>query len=232
MKRTLLIVSLILCTATLFAQSSNQPNRVEVFVSVDTLVQPDRIEISTTIKTPDLDGKKGLDVAEGKFIAILESEKLDVKNDLRIENSYSTIKTKVENAMLVRTYTTTVKNIATAQSIIEQTYEQKIGNSSISKIRRIEFEECEKLLTHKALLKARAEAEFQASVLGQKIGNAVLIHKQRTYGRDDVVVIAYGSSDEKMLTGSVNSVKKRPEVKIQDLELSVEFEVHFLLCDK
>ena len=228
MKKTILIVSMILCAATLFAQSSNHINRVETTVSVDTLIQPDMIELEITIRTPNTEGKRGLDAAQGKLISILKSEKIDVKEDLKISNSYSTKKTKAYDAMLVREFSITVNNISSAQNIIEQTYNQKVGQASISKIYTTKFKEYERGLTRKALLKAREEASFQAEVLGQKIGKAILISKQDYYG-GVVRVTPYGSSDVKMMTGSIGAANTQPVIEIKDLKISISFSVHFIL---
>lgn len=185
--RKLLFVALIALLTPMVASAqvnTDQLPKIDVNVSCDTLVTPDRFTLAITIIDNKGAGKAGIDNAEKKvLVPTLKAAGIDVKKDLVISNFYSTYDKK-GNAVASKNYMLTVRSVAMLNDILAKLTNEDIlvtvANTEVSNSESIINE-----LKIKAIKAAKTNASQILEAVDCKIGRLLMVSTSIRTGYSD-----------------------------------------------
>lgn len=222
MKRLFLTLAVVFCGVTAFSQDFSERRVIEVTVTADTLVAPNKIDLRVVIQSDKGAGKKGFDEAENRLLTLLKNNGIDTIKDVEILGFSSTHKYKGNSMLVYRTYNVVANDMKQVSKIMGEAIEKKIGNISISAIYNTDYEKYLVTLSERALKQAKAKAEFQAGVLGEKIWRVAYV--SQGYSRGGVENFRLMQHASKASDNSYET-----EVGIKDIKISTSFTVKFEL---
>jgi len=173
-------------------------NHYETHVSIDTMIQPDRIYM--TIRLSEEDHKFVEDVKEkelelfNKLLAL----NINLEDELIVKDLRSNIKNykiKRDEIIQKKEFELLVYDAEKAGKVVSELEKIGIGNVYISRVEYSKKDELEVLLKKKALLKAKSQSEEIISLIDQKIGKVLymkdsLLIVEKQYRRGDYAGIA------------------------------------------
>lgn len=180
MKKLLLVVSITLFTVSAMAQSKNflDTPYLETSARVDTLVSPDKIYLSITIKEKDSKGRKSVEEQENKMAQSLKSLGIDIEKQLTIKNLASNYKKyflRSKEVLKSKQYSLLVYDGLTAGKVMAALEDIDIANTYLEKTAYSKMDELELTLKSRAVKKAKLKADALTQPLGQKVGMAIHI---------------------------------------------------------
>ncbi|WP_350292506.1 SIMPL domain-containing protein [uncultured Croceitalea sp.] len=180
MKKLLLVVSITLFTVSAMAQSKNflDTPYLETSARVDTLVSPDKIYLSITIKEKDSKGRKSVEEQENKMAQSLKDLGIDVEKQLTIKNLASNYKKyflRSKDVLKSKQYSLLVYDGLTAGKVMAALENIDIANTYLEKTEYSKMDDLELTLKSRAVKKAKFKADALTKPLGQKVGMAIHI---------------------------------------------------------
>lgn len=180
MKKLLLVVSITLFTVSAMAQSKNflDTPYLETSARVDTLVSPDKIYLSITIKEKDSKGRKSVEEQENKMAKSLKDLGIDIEKQLTIKNLASNYKKyflRSKDVLKSKQYSLLVYDGLTAGKVMAALENIDIANTYLEKTEYSKMDELELTLKSRAVKKAKLKADALTKPLGQKVGMAIHI---------------------------------------------------------
>ncbi|WP_350289186.1 SIMPL domain-containing protein [uncultured Croceitalea sp.] len=180
MKKLLLVVSITLFTVSAMAQSKNflDTPYLETSARVDTLVSPDKIYLSITIKEKDSKGRKSVEEQENKMAQSLKDLGIDVEKQLTIKNLASNYKKyflRSKDVLKSKQYSLLVYDGLTAGKVMAALENIDIANTYLEKTAYSKMDDLELTLKSRAVKKAKFKADALTKPLGQKVGMAIHI---------------------------------------------------------
>ncbi|MET1258205.1 SIMPL domain-containing protein [Flagellimonas sp. DF-77] len=151
---------------------------LETSAKVDTLVTPDEIYLSITIREKDSKGRKSVEEQEQRMAGKLKELGIDVKQDLKIKNLTSYYKSyflRSKDVLKSKQFSLKVADGLTAGKVMAALEEIGIANTYLERTAYSDMDGLELLLKSRAVAKAKAKAIALTKPLGQKIGRAIHI---------------------------------------------------------
>lgn len=207
MNKLITIISLLVVVIQTQGQSKNfidQPY-LETNASADTLVVPDRIYLSITIKESDTKDRKSVEELENRMVAALNAIGIDTDEQLMLSDLDSNFKNyflKKTGVLKSKSFTLLVYDGLTAGKAIQSLENNKIANVNFQKAEVSYIEELKLELRKKAVENAVAQANAMLLPLGQSLGKALYISDMNTgivYGwqnRMATMEVAMARSDQ------------------------------------
>ena len=161
---------------------------LETAARVDTLVSPDKIYLSITIKEKDSKGRQSVETQENKMAASLKNLGIDIEKQLTIKdlaNNYKTYFLRSKEVLKSKQYSLLVYDGLTAGKAMAALEDLGIANTYLEKTAYSKMEELELTLKTRAVKKAKAKALALTQSLGQEVGKAIHIvdNSQPYYAR-------------------------------------------------
>jgi uncharacterized protein YggE len=163
-----------------YAQTKNyidQPN-LEIAMSADSLVVPDRIFLSIHLSEFELKDRVTVAEAEAKMMEALSKLGIDSDKFLRLSDQASNFKAFVSNRKEVvkrKRFELEVSSAQTAGNVMIELEKLDITNVNVTRVELSELERIREMLQVKAAMKARVQAQAMTAVLNQKLGKAIHI---------------------------------------------------------
>lgn len=158
---------------------------LETAAQVDTLVQPDRIYLSVTIREKDSRGRKSVEEQENQMAQALKNLGIDVDKQLTIKNLASTYKTyflRSKDVLKSKQYSLLVYDGLMAGKVMATLENLDIANTYLERTEYSKMDELELTLKIRAVKKAKRKAESLTKPLSQKVGKAIhIIDHSRPY---------------------------------------------------
>jgi hypothetical protein len=230
MNRISLIIGILLIGNLTFGQTKNfidQPY-LETTASVDTLVKPDIIYIDILISENDERNKVSVEELEKNMANKLTALGIDLQKQLTLSDLSSNFKKyflKQKDIMKSKAYKLKVFDAQTAGKVIVGLEEVGISNVSLDKTEYSKMDELKLNLKSKAVLKAKAQAEYLVKPLNQKLTKALFIADKYYQGRaydgelNEIVVMGYaaksGAEEYKPIEIEFKPIKVETEVIIR-----------------
>ncbi|MGY5353477.1 SIMPL domain-containing protein [Wenyingzhuangia sp. IMCC45467] len=179
MKNIILILSLIFFTKN-YSQEKNfiDKSYLETQAVVDTLVVPDLIHISISLKEENTKGKISIEELENKMNEHLTLIGIDLKKQLTLIDIGSNFKKyflKDTDILKNKTFNLIVYDASTAGKVIKELEQIGISNVDLSKTELSNIENLKIKLKQKAINKAIKQAKAMLEPLNQNLGNAIYI---------------------------------------------------------
>src|SRR5690554_5844341 len=179
MTKNFIILITILLSNFVFAQKNfiDTPY-LETSAKADTLVTPDKIYISITLKESDSKNKQSVEDLENKLEQTLSNLNIDIKNNLKLLDYSSNFKEyflKGQNILKSKVYSLIVENAQIASKVLVNLEDVGISNVNIEKTEYSKASEVILDLKSKAIIKSKIIAEKLTNPLGQKVGKALYI---------------------------------------------------------
>ncbi|MEN1784594.1 MAG: SIMPL domain-containing protein [Bacteroidota bacterium] len=180
MKKAILLGSALLTLVSAMAQTKNflDTPYLETNASIDTLVNPDKIYLSITIREKDSKGRKSVEEQEQKMGDRLKGLGIDLKKQLTIKDLASNYKKyflRSKDVLKSKQFSLLVYDGLTAGKVMAALEDLDIANTYLEKTAYSKMDALELTLKSKAVQKAKAKAEALTRPLGQKIGPALHI---------------------------------------------------------
>ncbi|WP_394973958.1 SIMPL domain-containing protein [uncultured Croceitalea sp.] len=180
MKKILLLVLTIILTLPIMAQSKNflDTPYLETSARVDTLVSPDKIYLSITIKEKDSKGRKSVEEQENKMAQSLKNLGIDIDKQLTIKDLASNYKKyflRSKEVLKSKQYSLLVYDGLTAGKVMAALENIDIANTYLEKTEYSKMDELELTLKSRAVKKAKLKADALTKPLEQKVGMAIHI---------------------------------------------------------
>jgi uncharacterized protein YggE len=182
-KKNILLAFAIVYSLAGFSQQKNfidQPY-IETNAQVDTLITPDRIYLSILVMEKDTKGKTSVEELESKMESTLKRLGINTKENLTLNDLASNFKKyflKQQDVHKSKAYTLMVNDAQTAGKVIIALEKIDISNVSFDRTEYSKMEDLQLILKSKAVAKAKKQAEYMVSPLGQKVGPAIFISGQ------------------------------------------------------
>ena len=185
-----------------FSQQKNfidQPF-IETNAQVDTLITPDRIYLNILVMEKDTKGKTSVEELESKMESTLKKLGINTKENLTLNDLASNFKKyflKQQDVHKSKAYTLMVNDAQTAGRVIIALEKIDISNVSFDRTEYSKMEDLQLLLKSKAVIKARKQANYLSSPLGQKLGPAIFISDQSSNNyvrRENTKIMLRGNS--------------------------------------
>lgn len=180
MKKILIPALFFVFTATVIAQSKNflDVPYLETSARIDTLVSPDKIFLSITIREKDTKGRKSVEEQENKMAQRLKSLGIDIDKQLKIKDLASNYKKyflRSKEVLKSKQYSLVVYDGLTAGKVMAALEDLDIANTYLEKTEYSKMDELELELKTRAVKKAKKKADALTKPLGQKVGMAIHI---------------------------------------------------------
>jgi len=232
MKKVLILAILAFSTMTLCSQTKNflDVPYLETSARVDTLVTPDKIYLSITIKEKDSKGKKSVEEQENKMAQRLRDLGIDVDQKLTIKNLASDFKKyflRSKDVLKSKQYSLLVHDGLTAGKVMAALEDLGIANTYLEKTEYSKMDELELLLKTRAVKKAKTKAEALTRPLGQNVGRAIHIvdHSQPYYPR-------YNQPRMEMKTMAVDMAQSEPlDIGFEQIRVETTVSIKFQLSN-
>ncbi len=231
MKIKHVLIGLLLVGNLGFSQTKNfidQPY-LETTAIVDTLISPDIIYIDILLREKDERNKISVEELEEKMAEKLKELGIDLQKQLTLSDLSSNFKKyflKQKDIMKNKAYKLKVFDAQTAGRVIVGLEDVGISNVSLDKTEFSKIEELKLQLKSKAVLKAKAQADYLISPLNQKVTKALFITDKYYQGRDydgvldEVVVLGYSAKRSK-------EEYKPIEIEFKPIKVEMEVTVRF-----
>ncbi len=162
------------------AQSKNflDTPYLETSARVDTLVSPDKIYLSITIKEKDSKGRKSVEEQENKMAQSLKNLGIDIDKQLTIKDLASNYKKyflRSKEVLKSKQYSLLVYDGLTAGKVMAALENIDIANTYLEKTEYSKMDELELTLKSRAVKKAKLKADALTKPLEQKVGMAIHI---------------------------------------------------------
>ena len=179
MKNAFTLIALLTFTS-IMSQTKNflDVSYLETSARVDTLVSPDKIYLSITIKEKDSKGRKSVEEQENKMAQSLKSLGIDIDKQLTIKDVASNYKKyflRSKEVLKSKQYSLLVYDGLTAGKVMAALENIDIANTYLEKTEYSKMDELELTLKSRAVKKAKLKAEALTKPLGQKVGFAIHI---------------------------------------------------------
>lgn len=177
--KTLFLVAFLFLTNSSFSQTKNfldQPY-LETEVAADSLVTPDEIFIRITLKESDTKNRKSTEELERDMIKVLKALKIDIKQDLTLEDFSSNYKKYFltsKKVLKYKKYSLKVSSANIASNVLVGLESKGISNVSVYKVSFSKEDALLLDLKTQAIKKAKKSAEYIIKPTGQQIGK--LLH--------------------------------------------------------
>ena len=186
MRKTILFITTVLFSATIFAQSKNflDTPYLETQAQVDTMVTPDKIYLSIIIQEKDTKGRVSVEEQENQMAKRLKALGIDLNEQLVIKDMGSNFKKyflRQKEVLKSKQYSLVVysgKQLGDVMMALEQL---DIANTNIEKTEYSKMDELELELRTRAVKKAMQKANALTTPLGQKVGMAIHIADNSQY---------------------------------------------------
>jgi len=180
MKKAVTLILLLISTLTVMAQSKNflDVPYLETSAKVDTLVTPDKIYLSITIREKDSKGRKSVEEQENKMAQSLKDLGIDIDKQLTIKDLASNYKKyflRSKEVLKTKQYSLLVYDGLTAGKVMAALEDLDIANTYLEKTEYSKMDELELELKSKAVKKAKRKADALTKPLNQKVGMAIHI---------------------------------------------------------
>lgn len=178
-KSSILLLSFLYTTLT-FGQTKTYLDvpYLETSARVDTLVTPDKIYLTITIREKDFKGRKSVEEQENKMAQQLRSLGINLDKQLVIKDLSSDFKNyflRPKEVLKSKAYTLVVYSGQQAGNVLVALEEIGIANTSLEKTEYSQMEELALELKSRAVKKAKKKARALTAPLGQKVGAALHI---------------------------------------------------------
>lgn len=175
-----LIFLLFLIPLTIMAQSKNflDVAYLETSAQVDTLIAPDRIYLSITIKEQDSKGRKSVEEQENKMAKELKALGINIDKQLKIKDVSSNFKNyflRSKTVLKSKQFSLLVYDGLTAGKTMAALEDIGIANTYLERTEYSKMDELELDLKGKAVKKAKQKAMALTQPLDQKVGAAIHI---------------------------------------------------------
>ena len=169
----------------LSGQSKNYLDQpyLETNASADTLVIPDRIYLSITIREADTKNRKSVEELENKMVEALEAIGIDTEKQLMLSDLDSNFKNyflKKTGVLKSKSFTLLVYDGITAGKAIQTLENSNIANVNFQKAEVSNIDELQLELRKKAIENAVTQAKSMLEPLGQSLGKALYISDLNT----------------------------------------------------
>jgi len=230
----LMLVFLTFLSWSAFSQQKNFLDLpfIETSANVDTLITPDRIYMNILIMEKDTKGRISVEELEAKLETTLKKIGVNTEKNLVLTDVGSNFKSyflKTQDILKSKGYTVQVANAQEAGKVILALEEIGISNVTIDRTEFSRKEHVMLVLRTKAVRKAKLNAQYMTSELGQKVGAAIHISDFPADSRPMVAdnamlysVRAYGYSEKQV---------KMADIEFQKLKFEVNVQVRFRLLD-
>lgn len=196
---------------------------LETNAVVDTLVVPDEIYITITIKEKDSKGKISVETQEQKMAKALASLGINVKKQLSLKYLDSNFKNyflKSNQILKSKTFTLLVYDGLTAAKALASLENIGIANSYLEKTAYSKMAVLEMHLKTKAVKKALQKAKALTKPLGQQVGMALHIsdQSQPVYRYAETMAMSRDQSPQleaAPLDVNFNKIKVRSSVNVK-----------------
>ena len=151
---------------------------LETSARVDTLVTPDKIYLSITIREKDSKGRKSVEEQENKMAQSLKNLGIDIDKQLAIKDLASNYKKyflRSKEVLKSKQFSLVVYDGLTAGKVMAALEELDIANTYLEKTEYSKMDELELTLKSRAIQKAKKKADALTAPLGQKVGPALHI---------------------------------------------------------
>lgn len=184
-----ILLLLLLAGSNLFAQTNflNQPY-IETSATADTLIMPNRINMSVILSEGDSRGKKSVEELEQVMKTALTQVGIDVLKELTLVTLGSDYERYFLGGLKVnktKLYQLTVHDAVTASKVITALEQVDISNVSINSKQYSKQEELLTELKVKAVKKAKENAQALARAAGKDIGDVLFISDIITPANDN-----------------------------------------------
>ena len=185
MKKIFLFSFLLLIAINLSGQSKNYLDQpyLETNASADTLVIPDRIYLSITIREADTKNRKSVEELENKMVEALKAIGIDTEKQLMLSDLDSNFKNyflKKTGVLKSKSFTLLVYDGITAGKAIQTLENSNIANVNFQKAEVSNIDELQLELRKKAIENAVTQAKSMLEPLGQSLGKALYISDLNT----------------------------------------------------
>jgi len=151
---------------------------LETSARVDTLVTPDKIYLSITIREKDSKGRKSVEEQENKMAQSLKNLGIDIDKQLAIKDLASNYKKyflRSKEVLKSKQFSLVVYDGLTAGKVMAALEELDIANTYLEKTEYSKMDELELTLKSRAIQKAKKKADALTAPLGQNVGPALHI---------------------------------------------------------
>lgn len=213
-KKNILLAITIAYSFTSFSQSKNfidQPY-IETNAQVDTLITPDRIYLNILVMEKDTKGKTSVEELESKMETTLKRLGINTKENLTLNDLASNFKKyflKQQDVHKSKAYMLMVSDAQTAGKVIVELEKIDISNVTLNRTEYSKMEDLKLALISKAVAKARKQADYMSSPIGQKVGAAIYISDQSNN---------YMRREASMITLRGNAAMDQQKFKPADIE--------------
>ncbi len=158
------------------SSASDSRSTIEISSQVDSLVEPNLITLNIKLTSSEGAARRGMEQAQTKLSQTLKGLGINADEDLYVKSIGSSYDEKGRHTDISQVYSLLLTESLLAQQVIAECQRQNIAVSveklDISNRKAVELELC-----RKALLEAKAEAQYLAAALNQEVGKACSISK-------------------------------------------------------
>lgn len=229
MKKFLLV--LLLSPMFIWAQPQNINHipHIETSAKADSLVVPDEIYLTITLREQD-ERKLSVEQLEKRMFEALKKLGIDLEMQLKLSDASSNIKTYFlgrKDIKKSKRYELKLDSATAAGQVLVALEEKGISNARITKTDYSQLERLKLELLGKAVTKAKQRAHVMAKPLGQKVGKAIYISDTSSgftgFRRTNMLneVVMYSMAEE--------VVETTPEIQFKPQKVSVSVSIRFRL---
>ena len=210
-------------------QNINQIPHIETTAKADSLVVPDEIYLSITLREQD-ERKVSVEQLEKRMFEALRKLGIDLEAQLKLSDASSNIKTYFlgrKDIKKSKRYELKLGSATTAGQVLVALEEKGISNARITKTDYSQLEQLKLQLLDKAVTKAKQRAHVMAKPLGQEVGKAIYISDTSSgfasFRRAEMLneVVMYSMAEE--------VVETTPEIQFKPQKVSVSVSIRFRL---
>lgn len=186
MKRTFLILTGLLISATASAQTKNfldQPY-LETSAQADTLVIPDRIYLGIVLQESDTKGRISLEQLEQRMAQRLMAIGIDLEKQLAVSDLSSDFRKyflRKQDVLKEKGFELLVYDAAMAGRVLYELEQLEIANVQLNRTEYAPMDALQMELKAKAMRQARRQAETMTAAIGQTLGKAIYISDSGNY---------------------------------------------------
>lgn len=229
MKKFLLV--LLLSPMFIWAQPQNINHipHIETSAKADSLVVPDEIYLTITLREQD-ERKLSVEQLEKRMFEALKKLGIDLEMQLKLSDASSNIKTYFlgrKDIKKSKRYELKLDSATAAGQVLVALEEKGISNARITKTDYSQLERLKLELLGKAVTKAKQRAHVMAKPLEQKVGKAIYISDTSSgftgFRRTNMLneVVMYSMAEE--------VVETTPEIQFKPQKVSVSVSIRFRL---
>ncbi len=194
--------------------------QIQTKATYTTEVTPDKITLSIILTESNTKGKVSVEELEKRLEAVLKSNNVDIKNQLKLVTLSSNFRDfflKKTDVYKTKSFELEINEAKLSGKILRDLESQKISNVNLLKTEYTKLEELKIELKSKAVLKAKKQAEQMAKALDQSLGKAMFVSDLET----NITGLLHGRVAGLNIRG-LNSVKKAA-YELREKDLEVEF---------